>query len=72
VQEIRGEADAKATEIYAKAYTQGPEAADFYRFLKSMETYGRIINNDATMILSTDSDLLALLKRIEQKAVSDR
>ena len=68
VQEIRGEADAKATEIYAKAYTQRPEAADFYRFLKSMETYRKVINNDATMVLSTHSDLFALLQRIEQKS----
>lgn len=35
VQEIRGEADAKATEVYAKAYAQKPEAAQFYKFLKS-------------------------------------
>jgi membrane protease subunit HflC len=68
VQEIRGEADAKATEIYAKAYTQRPEAADLYRFLKSMETYRKVINNDATLVLSTHSDLFALLQRIEQKS----
>ena len=68
VQNIHGEADAKATEIYAKAYTQRPEAADFYRFLKGMETYRKIINNDATIVLSTNSDLFALLKRIEQKS----
>ena len=68
VQEIRGEADAKATEIYAKAYTQRPEAADFYRFLKSMETYRKVITNDATIVLSTNSDLFALLRRIEPKS----
>jgi membrane protease subunit HflC len=67
VQEIRGEADAKATEIYAKAYTQRPEAAEFYRFLKSMETYRRVIDGDATLVLSTRSDLYALLKRAEEK-----
>lgn len=65
VQEIRGEADAKATEVYAKAYTQRPEAAEFYRFLKSMETYRRVIGHDATIVLSTRSDLFELLKRIE-------
>jgi membrane protease subunit HflC len=65
VQEIVGEADARATEIYAKAYTQRPEAAEFYRFLKSMETYRRIIGRDATIVLSTRSDLFSLLKRIE-------
>jgi membrane protease subunit HflC len=67
VQEIRGEADAKATGIYAKAYTQRPEAAEFYRFLKSMETYAKVINADATIVLSTNSDLFALLKRVEGK-----
>lgn len=67
VQEIRGEADAKATEIYAKAYTQKPEASAFFKFTKSMETYRKTINQDATIVLSTDSDLFALLKRIERK-----
>ena len=32
VEGIRGVADAKATEIYAKAYNQSPEAAEFYQF----------------------------------------
>lgn len=68
VQEIRGEADAKATEIYATAYTQRPEAAEFYRFLKTMETYRKIINADATLVLSTNSDLLLQLKRLEPTA----
>lgn len=67
VHEIQGEADAKATEIYAKAYAQKPEAAEFYKFNKSMETYRKVINTDATIVLSTNSDLFALLKRVEQK-----
>ena len=67
VQEIQGEADAKATEIYAKAYGQKPESAEFYKFLKSMETYRKVIDGDATLVLSTNSDLFGLLKRVEQK-----
>ncbi|CAL1239830.1 protease modulator HflC [Candidatus Methylocalor cossyra] len=67
VQEIRGEADAKATEIYARAYTQRPEAAEFYRFLKSLETYRKVIDQDATLVLSTGSELFALLKRFERR-----
>jgi modulator of FtsH protease HflC len=67
VQQIQGEADAKATEIYALAYGQKPEAAELYKFLKSMETYRKVINTDATIVLSTNSDLFALLKRVEQK-----
>ena len=38
-QTIRGTADAKATEIYARAYNQTPEAAELYEFVKSMETF---------------------------------
>lgn len=67
VQQIRGEADAKATEIYALAYTQNPHAADFYNFLKSMETYRKVMTKDATLLLSTDSDLFSLLKRASAK-----
>jgi membrane protease subunit HflC len=67
LQRIRGEADAKATEIYAQAYTQRPEAAEFYKFLKSMETYRKVMRSDATVILSTDSDLFGLLKRFEKR-----
>ena len=67
VQEIRGQADAKATEIYARAYTQNPQAAEFYGFLKSLETYRKVLNKDATLVLSTDSDLFSLIKRASAK-----
>jgi membrane protease subunit HflC len=69
VQDIRGEADAKATEIYAKAYTQKPDAAEFYKFLKSMDTYRKVINSDTTLVLSTNSEIFGWLKRVEQKPV---
>ncbi|WNB77069.1 protease modulator HflC [Methylomonas koyamae] len=67
VQEIQGEADAKAAEIYAKAYAQKPEAAEFYKFLKSMETYRSVIGSEASLVLSTDSELFGWLKRAETK-----
>jgi modulator of FtsH protease HflC len=67
VQEIRGESDAKATDIYARAYNQNPQAAEFYAFLKSMETYRRALAKDSTLILSTDSDLFSLLKHSAPK-----
>src|SRR6266550_2268737 len=67
VQQIRGEADGKATEIYAKAYTQNAQAAEFYNFLKSMETYRKVLTKDTTLVFSTDSDLFGLLKRASAK-----
>ncbi len=68
VQTIQGEADAKATEIYAAAYNQSPEAAAFYEFVRTMEVYGEVLGGDSTVILSTDSDLFKYLKRAEPEA----
>jgi membrane protease subunit HflC len=62
VQEIEGAADAKATEIYAKAYNQSPEAAELFEFQRSMEAYKTAITQDTTLILTTDSELLKYMK----------
>ena len=62
VEEIRGVADAKATEIYAKAYNQSPEAVEFYEFTRTMQAYQSIIADNTTLVLSTDSDLFKFLK----------
>lgn len=64
VQEIRGEADAKATEIYAAAYNRSPESVSFYEFLKTMETYKKILDPGTTLILSTESEVFKYLKGI--------
>ena len=62
VEEIRGLADAKATEIYASAYNQSPEAVAFYEFTRTMQSYKSIIAENTTLVLSTDSDLFKFLK----------
>jgi modulator of FtsH protease HflC len=67
VEEIRGVADAKATEIYAKAYNQSPEAVRFYEFTRTMQAYKSIIAANTTLVLSTDSDLFKFLKGITPK-----
>jgi membrane protease subunit HflC len=61
-QEIRGEADAKASEIYAKTFNQNPQAAEFYNFVKTMETYRSSMSRDTTLLLSTDSEFFRWLK----------
>ena len=68
VQEIKGKADALASEIYAKAYTASPRAADFYAFMKTLDTYKETLGRDATLILTTDSDLFRLLKSAGEPA----
>ena len=58
-EETRGLADAEATQIYAAAYTKDP---DFYQFLKTLETYRSSLDEDVTLVLSSDSEFLKYLK----------
>lgn len=63
-QVVKGQADAEATRTYAGAYNKGPE---FYTFLKTLETYRSTLNNNnATLILNTDSDFLKYMKSIKK------
>jgi len=58
-QELRGKADAEATAIYADAYGRD---AEFYAFVKSLETYERIVDAKTFLVVGTDSDLLKYLR----------
>ena len=62
VEEIRGVADAKASEIYARAYNLSAEAVAFYEFTRTMQSYKSMIAENTTLVLSTDSDLFKFLK----------
>jgi membrane protease subunit HflC len=59
VQEIRGKADARAARIYGDAYNGDPE---FYAFSRTLEAYKEAQNENAVMILTTDSDYYRYLK----------
>jgi modulator of FtsH protease HflC len=62
LQQTRGEADAEATRIYAEAYNQSPQAAEFYAFQKTMDTW-RTVLAGGNLVLSTDSDLFRMFKK---------
>lgn len=70
VQEIRGVADAKATEIYAAAFNQSAESVKFYEFIKTMETYEEMLDRDSMLILTTGSDIFKYLKSVDQEQVT--
>ena len=72
VEEIRGVADAKATEIYAQAYSQSVQAAEFYEFTRTMAAYPSIIGENTTVVLSTDSDLFKFLKGMSAEPQGNR
>jgi len=56
---IKGEAEAKAMEIYGKTYNKSKAYLDF---IKSIETYSKILKNRTTLILATDSKLFKYLE----------
>ena len=58
-QEIKGEGDASAVEIYARAFKSDPQ---FYTFVRTLEAYQKVIDDRTTLILSTNSELLDLMK----------
>jgi len=68
IQSIKGDADAKATDIYARSYNQTPAAAELYDFVKTLDTYRSVIDTNTTLVLSTDSDLMGLIKQMEPNA----
>lgn len=58
-QKIRGEGEAMAIQIFARAYNQDPE---FFAFSRSLEVYEKILNEDTTLVLSSDSPLFQYLE----------
>lgn len=55
---LRGEGDAESIRTYADAFGKD---AEFYAFLRSLETYEKSIDSDATLVLSTTSPLFRYL-----------
>jgi membrane protease subunit HflC len=58
---VRGEADARAADIYARAYGRN---AEFYSFYRSLEAYRSSIGQDSdVLVLSPDSDFFKYLNQ---------
>jgi membrane protease subunit HflC len=59
-QETRGEGDAKAADIYAKAYNQNPE---FYSFYRSLDAYRKSFGTAGdVLVIEPDSDFFNYFK----------
>jgi membrane protease subunit HflC len=56
--ELKGKGEAEAARIYADAVARDP---DLYRFLRTLESYDKILDEKTTLILPGDSPLLRLL-----------
>jgi membrane protease subunit HflC len=61
-EKVRGEGDAEATRIYGQAYSKNPQ---FYKLLRTLDSYKKVLDDKTTIILSSDSELLKVLTRGE-------
>ena len=59
---IRGEGDAEATRIYGQAYSKNPR---FYKLVRTLESYKKVLDDKTTIILNSDSALLKILTQGE-------
>lgn len=58
VQQIKGEGDAEAIRIYGEAFQKDPK---FYEFIRTLETYEKTIDGNATLILPSTAEILKYL-----------
>lgn len=58
-EKLRGEGDATAAEIYAKAYNQDSE---FFNFYRSLNAYKKTFGNSSTLVLEPNSDFFQYFK----------
>src|SRR3974377_1880012 len=68
-EKIPGQGDAEATRIYGQAYTKNPR---FYKLLRTLEAYKKVLDDKTTAVLSSDSELLKVLTRGEEGAKGAR
>jgi modulator of FtsH protease HflC len=68
IQQIEGAADAKATDIYARAYNQTPAAAELFEFMKAMDTLKKSLTPDTSVVFTTEGDLFRYLKNSNASA----
>ncbi len=59
---IKGEGDSEAMRIYAEAYGKDQE---FFLFLRSLEAYEKVLDENSTVVISTDADLFRYLESME-------
>lgn len=59
---IRGKADSTATAIYAEAYNKNAQSKAFYSFLRSTEALKKSLDENTSIILTTDNELYQFLK----------
>jgi modulator of FtsH protease HflC len=56
---LRSEGEAEAIRVFAEAFGQAPE---FYKFLRTLEAYRKILDGGTTLFLPADAEIFGLLQ----------
>ena len=59
---LKGRVDAEIIDSYAKAIR---ETGEFYNFTRTLEVYKEALKGETRLILTTDSELLRMIKTLE-------
>ena len=64
-EKLKGQGDAESTRIYGEAYSKDPQ---FYKLVRTLDSYRKILDDKTSIILSSDSELLKLLTQGRPKS----
>jgi membrane protease subunit HflC len=65
---IKGEADAEMIRIYATRFSQNPQ---FYKFLRTLEAYETILDDNTTIFLPADAEVFRMLQSESRREGND-
>ena len=63
-EEIKGRADAEATRVYANAYNRNRQSVELYKFLRTMESFEKSMDDKTNLIISSDSEFFKYLNKL--------
>lgn len=63
-QRIKAEGDAQATRIYSAAFSRNPA---FYKFLRTLQAYEKFLDENTTLFLPADAEVLRVLAPLPQQ-----
>lgn len=63
-EEIKGRADAEAASIYAQAFNKNRQSIELYKFIRTMESFEKSLDENTSIVLSTQSEFFRYLNRL--------
>lgn len=67
-QKLKGEGEAEAIRLSAATYNRDP---DFYKFMRTLSAYKKILTKETTLVLSAESEFLKMLSDFDPAAFSN-